>query len=100
MPLVRMASRFWLLRLFETGATDLSAQFSRIVALNPDAIFVSALPAGRAQALIDGAQHGIPILIPLLTIDEVARAGEAAEGAISFTVVEQHGQCTGQSRFY
>ena len=70
---------------FETGATDLSAQFSRIVALNPDAIFVSALPAGRAQALIDGAQHGIPILIPLLTIDEVARAGEAAEGAISFT---------------
>ena len=70
---------------FETGATDLSAQFSRIAALNPDAIFVSALPAGRTQALIDGAQHGIPILIPLLTIDEVARAGEAAEGAISFT---------------
>ena len=70
---------------FESGDMDLSAQFSRIVALNPDAIFVSALPAGRAQALIDGGQHGIPILIPLLTLDEVERAGEAAEGAISFT---------------
>ncbi|MCY3680095.1 MAG: ABC transporter substrate-binding protein [Gemmatimonadetes bacterium] len=70
---------------FEIGAMDLSEQFSRIVALNPDAIFVSALPAGRAQALIDGGQHGIPILIPLLTLDEVERAGKAAEGAISFT---------------
>ncbi len=70
---------------FETGDMDFSAQFSRIVALNPDAIFVSALPAGRIQALIDGRQHGIPILIPGLTIDEVDRAGEAAEGAISFT---------------
>lgn len=70
---------------FETGAMDLSEQFSRIVALNPDAIFVSAISAGRAQALIDGGQHGIPILIPLLTLGEVERAGEAAEGAISFT---------------
>ncbi|MCY3871581.1 MAG: ABC transporter substrate-binding protein [Gemmatimonadetes bacterium] len=70
---------------FETGAMDLSAQFSRIVALNPDAIFVSAISAGRTQALIDGGQHGIPILMPLLTMDEVERAGEAAEGAISFT---------------
>ena len=70
---------------FETGAMDLSEQFSRIAALNPDAIFVSALATERAQALIDGGQHGIPILIPLLTMDEVERAGEAAEGAISFT---------------
>ncbi len=70
---------------FETGDMDLSEQFSRIVALNPDAIFVSALPAGRAQALIDGGQHSIPILIPLLTLDGVERAGGAAEGAISFT---------------
>ena len=70
---------------FETGTMDLSEQFSRIVALNPDAIFVSAISAGRTQALIDGGQHGIPILIPLLTMDEVERAGEAAEGAISFT---------------
>ncbi len=70
---------------FETGDTDFSAQFSRIVALSPDAIFVSALAAERAQALIDGGQYGIPMLMPFLTINEVESAGEAAEGAISFT---------------
>ena len=70
---------------FETGDTDFSAQFSRLVALNPDAIFVSALPAERVVALTEGQQYGIPILIPLLTLSEVERAGEAAEGAISFT---------------
>ena len=70
---------------FETGDTDFSAQFSRLVALNPDAIFVSALPAERVVALTQGHQYGIPILIPLLTLSEVERAGEAAEGAISFT---------------
>ncbi len=70
---------------FETGETDFSEQFSRLVALNPDAIFVSALPAERVVALTEGQQYGIPILIPLLTLSEVERAGEAAEGAISFT---------------
>ncbi len=70
---------------FETGDMDLSEQFSKIVALNPDAIFVSSVSEGRAQALIDGGQHGIPMLIPLLSIDGVERAGEAAEGAISLT---------------
>lgn len=70
---------------FESGDIDLSAQFSRIVALNPDAIFVSALPSERIVALTQGHQYGIQMLIPLLTLDEVERAGEAAEGAISFT---------------
>ena len=84
---------------FETGDMDISAQFSRVVALNPDAIFVSALPAGRAQALIDGGQHGIPILIPLLTLDEVERAGEAAEGAISFTSWSSRGNIPANRAF-
>lgn len=70
---------------FESGDMDLSAQFSRIVALNPDAIFVSALAPERIVALTHGHQYGIQMLIPLLTLDEVERAGEAAEGAISFT---------------
>ena len=70
---------------FESGAMDLSAQFSRIVALNPDAIFISTLATEWAQVLIQGEQYGIPILMPLLTLYEVERAGEAAEGAISFT---------------
>ena len=70
---------------FETGAMDLSEQFSRIAALNPDAIFVSALASERIVALTQGHQYGIQMLIPLLTLDEVERAGEAAEGAISFT---------------
>ena len=70
---------------FASGDMDLSEQFSRIVTLNPDAIFISALATERARVLMQGGQYGIPILMPLLTLDEVDRAGEAAEGAISFT---------------
>ena len=84
---------------FETGDTDFSEQFSRIVALNPDAIFVSALAAERAQALIDGGQYSIPILMPFLTINEVESAGEAAEGAISFTSWSSTGNIPANSIF-
>ena len=84
---------------FETGDTDFSEQFSRIVSLNPDAIFVSALAAERAQALIDGGQYSIPLLMPFLTINEVESAGEAAEGAISFTSWSSTGNIPANSIF-
>ena len=68
---------------------DLSAQLTRIKALNPDAIFISTQPPGRTQIPIQARQLGIstdiPFLVTLMTIDDVLRTGGALEGAISFT---------------
>ena len=71
---------------FRTGDTDFSAQLTRIQALNPDAIFVSALPPDKPGILIQAHRLGIsvPFIVSSLTDVEVAAAGAAAEGAITF----------------
>ena len=71
---------------FRSGDTDFSAQLTRIQTLNPDAIFVSALPPEKPGILIQGQQLGIsaPFIVSSLTNVEVAAAGAAAEGAITF----------------
>ena len=73
--------------VFQSGDTDFSAQLTRIQALNPDAVFVSALPPEKPRALIQGHQLGIfvPFVVSSLTDLEVEAAGAAAEGAITFT---------------
>ncbi len=72
---------------FESGDTDFSAQLTRIQALNPDTIFVSALPPEKPGILIQAHQLGIsvPFIVSSLTDVEVEAAGAAAEGAITFT---------------
>ena len=75
---------------FETRDTTFVDQLARIEALNPDAIFVSAIwPADRIRILVEGRRLGIPFnvpfVVPELTVDEVRAAGDAAEGAITFT---------------
>ena len=74
---------------FQTGETDFSTQLTRIKEVNPDAIFISALAPEMIEIMIQGRQLGIttsvPFIVPELTGDEVAAAGEAAEGAITFT---------------
>ena len=74
---------------FETGDTDFSAQLTRIKASNPDAIFVSAQQIEVIEILTQGRQLGIDADIPfvsiVLSVDEIQKAGEAAEGAITFT---------------
>ena len=72
--------------LFQSGDTDFSAQLTRIQALNPDAIFVSALPPEKPLILVQADQLGIsvPIIVSSLTDVEVQAAGAAAEGAITF----------------
>ena len=75
---------------FETSDTTFADQLTRIEALNPDAIFVSAIsPADRTRILVEGRHLGIPanipFILPELTTDEVRAAGNAAEGAITFT---------------
>ena len=71
---------------FQSGDTDFSAQLTRIEALNPDAVFVSALPPEKPGMLIQGHQLGlsVPFIVSSLTDIEVEAAGAAAEGAITF----------------
>ena len=75
---------------FQPEDTDLSAQFTRIKASNPDAIFISSTAADIADILIQGRALGVPSDIPFivnlsLSRDSVAAAGDAAEGTITFT---------------
>ena len=71
---------------FQSGDTNFSAQLTRIQALNPDAIFVSALPPEKPGILIQGRELGIsvPFILSSLTNVEVEAAGAAAEGALTF----------------
>ena len=72
--------------VFQGGDTDFSAQLTRIKALNPDAIFISTLPPEKSRILIQAHELGIsvPIIMSSLTSVDVAAAGAAAEGAITF----------------
>ena len=74
---------------FETGDTTFVDQLTRIKALNPDAVFVSALSSEQSEILVQGRRLGIPSNVRFITlemtINEARAAGEAAEGAITFT---------------
>ena len=74
---------------FQSNDTDFSVQLTRINDLNPDAIFVSALPPDKPEILIQARQLGIPdpvtFIINTLTASDVQAADDAAEGAIAFT---------------
>ncbi|RKU18097.1 hypothetical protein C6500_13835 [Candidatus Poribacteria bacterium] len=72
--------------VFQSGDTDFSAQLTGIKALDPDAIFVSALPPEKPGILIQAHELGIsvPVIMSSLTSVEVEAAGAAAEGAITF----------------
>ncbi len=74
---------------FQSGDTDFAAQLTHIKDLNPDAIFVSALPPDKPEILIQARQLGIPDSVPFiintLTAADVQAAGGAAEGTIAFT---------------
>ena len=75
---------------FQTGETDFSAQLTRIKAANPDAIFISATVIETPEILIQGRQLGIPADVPFLITftlasSQIQPAGDAAEGAITFT---------------
>ena len=73
---------------FQGGDTDFSAQLTRIMETNPDALFISALSIEIAGILTQRRAIGMPdsvrFIVPDLTGDEVATAGDAAEGAIAF----------------
>ena len=74
---------------FQSGDANFSTQLTHIKDLNPDAIFVSALPPDKPEILIQARQLGIPdsvtFIINTLTAADVQAAGDAAEGTIAFT---------------
>lgn len=71
---------------YRTGTKDFTSQLTRIKALNPDVLFVSALPPEKPAILRQARALGInvPILISSLTDVEIAAAGTAAEGVLTF----------------
>ena len=71
---------------FMGGETTFLDQLKRIKVSEPDAIFVSSLPPEKAIILREASELGIsvPIILRTLTENDVAVAGEAAEGAITY----------------
>jgi branched-chain amino acid transport system substrate-binding protein len=74
---------------FATGDTSFADQLNSINELNPHALFVSCLAEEMVQIMIQAREVGIPsdvpIIIPEMTMDEVAAAGDAADRVISIT---------------
>ena len=73
---------------FETGDTDFSQQLTRIMAAEPDALFISALSQEIAEILSYTTKVQFPdtiqIIAPDLTMTEVKKAGNGAEGVVGF----------------
>ncbi len=74
---------------FQTGDTDFSAQLTNIMDMEPDALFISALAREMTEIIIQGRALGISssvhFVVPDLSNAEVQKAGDAAEGAITFS---------------
>ena len=74
--------------IFKTGDTDFSQQLTNIMAMEPDALFISALSQEIAGILAQTPEVGFPdtiqVIAPDLTMDEVQKAGDGAEGTIGF----------------
>jgi branched-chain amino acid transport system substrate-binding protein len=68
---------------YQDGDTDYSAQLTRIMELNPDVLFISALGSHIPEIMIQARQlmPSVAFVVPELTNIEVAAAGDAAEGA-------------------
>ena len=89
---------------FQTGKTDFSAQFTRIKASDPEAIFISSTVADIPNILIRGRELGIPFDVPFivnlsLSRDLVEAVGEAAEGTITFTSWDSAADTPGNQAF-
>ena len=88
---------------FETGAADFSEQLTNIMNMAPDALFISALAPDMVQIIIEGRAAGIPatthFVVPDLTDQEIEKAGEAAEGAITVSAWSSMSDAPGNQAF-
>ena len=88
---------------FQTGDTDFSQQLTNIIAVKPEALFVSALSQEIAQIVAQTSEVGIPdsidIIVPDLTMNEVQKAGDGAEGVIGFIGWSNTSEAPGNQAF-
>lgn len=91
---------------FSSGFTDeidVREQLERIIASNPDALFISTLPAEAADVLQQAADVGLPSevirITPAFTGDEVAVVGDAAEGLITFSTWDSAADTPGNQAY-
>ena len=88
---------------FSTRDADLRPQLSRIRDLQPEAVLVAANSFDQPTILLQGREVGIPddvpFIVPLMSLGEVQQAGDAAEGAISFTVWTSTADTPGNQEF-
>ena len=70
---------------YEGSETDFSAQLTRIMELNPDVLFISALGAHMPGIMIQARElmPSVTFIVPELTSIEVNAAGDAAEGTVT-----------------
>lgn len=88
---------------FATGDSSFADQLNNIKDLNPHAIFVSGLAAEMIEIMTQAREVGIPsnvpLIIPELTLNEVAAAGDVAERVISITSWATSAATTGNETF-
>lgn len=88
---------------FQGGESDFSEQLIKIRDLEPDLIFISALPPEIPPVMIQvrelGIPESIPFVIPQLSTEMIRNAGPASEGAITFTAWSDVSQTPGNQDF-
>jgi branched-chain amino acid transport system substrate-binding protein len=86
-----------------SGEIDVREQLERIVASNPDVLFISTLPAEATDVLRQAAEIGLPPevirITPGFSGDEVAVVGDAAEGLITFSTWDSEADTPGNQAF-
>jgi len=86
-----------------TDEIDVREQLERIVATNPDTLFIATLPAEAAEVLQQAEEVGLsPEVIritPAFTGDEVALVGDAAEGLITFSTWDSTADTPGNQAY-
>jgi branched-chain amino acid transport system substrate-binding protein len=87
----------------DTADFDVREQLTRIIDSNPDALFVAALPTDVANVLVQAQQVGLPADVTRITpgfLDsDVAAAGDAAEGVITFSTWDSAADTPGNQAF-
>ena len=87
----------------QTGDTDFSQQLTKIMKMAPDAFFISALAPEMTQIIVQAHEIGISDAVDVIALemsrDEAQKAGDAAEGVITFTAWSSLANTPGNQTF-